>query len=146
MLKENGNLIHAETLQHSYPHCWRHKTPLIFRATEQWFISMDDYNYGRKRVYELLAEDAIEKVNWFPAQGKNSIKSMVEQRPDWCISRQRLWGLPIALFVHKETGKVHPEMSRLINDVIAPNIEKKGLIYWHNVDANNFLKEHAKEC
>lgn len=145
LLKEKGNLIHADTLQHSYPHCWRHKTPLIFRATEQWFITMDTTTTGKKSL-RALAEEAIEKVEWLPAQGKNSIKSMVGQRPDWCISRQRFWGLPIALFIHKETGKVHPEMSRLINDVIAPNIEKNGLTYWHNIDPINFLKEHAKSA
>ncbi len=142
VLREYGNLIHSDTLQHSYPHCWRHKTPLIFRATEQWFITMDNTTTGKKSL-RTIAEEAIEKVEWLPAQGKNSINSMVMQRPDWCISRQRFWGLPIALFTHKDTGKVHPEMFRLINDVIAPGIEKAGLTYWHKVDPVSFLKEHA---
>lgn len=131
VMKENGSLIHATTLQHSYPHCWRHKTPLIFRATQQWFISMDN-----KKSLREQANEEIEKIDWIPSQGKGRIKSMVNLRPDWCISRQRLWGTPIALFVHKETGEIHPQMQQLINDIIAPNIEKKGIIYWHNLDAS----------
>ncbi|MBU0745098.1 MAG: isoleucine--tRNA ligase [Gammaproteobacteria bacterium] len=143
ILKEHDNLIHEETLQHSYPHCWRHKTPLIFRATQQWFISMDGAPKGKASLRQQ-AQDSIVQVKWLPAQGENSIKSMVNQRPDWCISRQRFWGLPIALLVHKETGEIHPEMGRLIEEIIAPNIEKIGLVYWHQVEAVSFLKEHAK--
>lgn len=143
VLQEYSNLIQADTIQHSYPHCWRHKIPLIFRATEQWFISMDVVGENKKNLRHL-AEEAIKKVDWIPAQGENSIKSMIAGRPDWCISRQRSWGLPIALFIDKESGKIHPEMSRLINEVIAPNIEKKGLVYWHNVEPVSFLNEHTK--
>ncbi len=144
LLKERGNLIHAETLQHSYPHCWRHKTPLIFRATKQWFIGMDHAVSGKKSL-RALAEETIAKVEWLPPQGENSIKSMVSGRPDWCISRQRFWGLPITFFVHKETGQVHPQMLFLINEIIAPNIEKEGLTYWHDLDPVSFLQEHAKD-
>ncbi|CAL7964335.1 isoleucine--tRNA ligase [Gammaproteobacteria bacterium] len=135
LLKEKDALIHAETLQHSYPHCWRHKTPLIFRATQQWFISMDGL---REQT-----NSAIEKVNWIPLQGKERIKSMVNLRPDWCISRQRFWNTPLALFVHKETGELHPHMQQLVSEIIAPNIEKEGIIYWHKLDAQKFLEEHA---
>ncbi|OGT07884.1 MAG: isoleucine--tRNA ligase [Gammaproteobacteria bacterium RBG_16_37_9] len=144
VLKEFGNLIHAKTLEHSYPHCWRHKTPLIFRATQQWFVSMD-FAPKHKPTLRQMGQDAIEKVNWIPIQGKNSIKSMIEQRPDWCISRQRFWGIPMTLFIHKESGEIHPQMQRLVNDVIAPNIEKNGLIYWYGVEPVSFLKEHAKD-
>lgn len=143
VLKDHDSLIHAATLNHSYPHCWRHKTPLIFRATQQWFIGMDTTE-NTPTSLRNLARDAIEKVEWIPIQCKSSISSMVEQRPDWCISRQRSWGVPIAFFVHKESGQIHPEMPRLVNDIIAPNIEKEGLIYWHKVDAITFLKEHTK--
>ena len=143
-LKEKGALIHAEELQHSYPHCWRHKTPLIFRATRQWFVGMDNRNDCRPALREQ-AQYEIEKVNWMPEQGKNSIKSMVDMRPDWCISRQRTWGVPITLFVHKETGEIYNKMPDLIRDVIAPNIEKEGVIYWRNLDPIKFLEEHARD-
>ena len=135
LLKENGSLIHAQTLQHSYPHCWRHKTPLIFRATQQWFISMDSL---REQT-----NGEIEKVNWIPPQGEERIKSMVNLRPDWCISRQRFWNTPLALFVHKETGELHPHMQKLTSEIIAPGIEKEGIIYWHKLDAQKFLEEHV---
>ncbi|EKE00927.1 MAG: hypothetical protein ACD_21C00251G0010 [uncultured bacterium] len=142
VLKEHGNLIHAETLQHSYPHCWRHKTPLIFRATQQWFISMDHVAKAGQSLRQQT-NDEIEKVNWIPAQGKERITSMANQRPDWCISRQRLWGVPIALFVHKSSGEIYPKMQQLIGDVIAPAIEREGIIYWHNLDAQKFLSEQV---
>lgn len=142
LLKEKGNLIHATTLQHSYPHCWRHKTPLIFRATQQWFISMDNAVKDGQSLRQQTNNE-IEKVNWVPPQGKERIKSMVNLRPDWCISRQRLWNTPLTLFVHKETGELHPETQELINKVIAPNIEKEGIIYWHKLDAQKFLQEYA---
>jgi len=142
VLKEKGALIHAATLEHSYPHCWRHKTPLIFRATQQWFIGMDDIA-GVAQSLRQQANEKIEKVSWIPPQGKERIKSMVNLRPDWCISRQRLWGVPLALFVHKETGELHPKTQQLISNVIAPNIEKEGLVYWHNLDAQKFLQEYA---
>lgn len=145
VLKEKGALIHAATLEHSYPHCWRHKTPLIFRATQQWFISMDDVVGAASQSLRQQANEKIEKVNWIPPQGKERIKSMVNLRPDWCISRQRLWGVPLALFVHKETGELHPQMQQLISSVIAPNIEKEGLVYWHNLDAQKFLQEYATD-
>lgn len=142
VLKEHGNLIHAETLQHSYPHCWRHKTPLIFRATKQWFVSMDNAAQSKESLREL-AKREIKKVNWVPTQGENSITSMVTLRPDWCISRQRSWGVPVALLVRKESGELHPEMQRLITEIIAPSIEREGIIYWHKLDAVSFLKEHT---
>ena len=145
VLKEKNNLIHHEPLQHSYPHCWRHKTPLIFRATQQWFVGMDNKSKDGDALRKK-ALDEIEKVNWIPDRGENSIKSMVEFRHDWCISRQRTWGVPITLFIHKETGEIHPNMSSFISDVIAPGIEKEGIIYWRNLDGESFLKEHDKDC
>jgi isoleucyl-tRNA synthetase len=139
LLKKQANLIHEEMLQHSYPHCWRHKTPLIFRATKQWFISMDNTPSGKTSLRKL-AEEAIKKVEWMPHQGANSIMSMVSERPDWCISRQRFWGLPITFFIHKENGEIYSQMKRLIKDIIAPNIEKMGFTYWHDLDSVSFFK------
>jgi isoleucyl-tRNA synthetase len=107
LLEERGALLHHESLQHSYPHCWRHKTPLIFRATPQWFVSMD-----RERLRERALE-AIGEVRWMPGWGEKRIRGMVEGRPDWCISRQRTWGVPIALFVDRETGEPHLDSVRL---------------------------------
>lgn len=139
ILKEKGNLIHTETLQHSYPHCWRHKTPLIFRATPQWFISMD--NNGSLRT---KAEEAARNVKWFPEYGKDRMLDMLENRPDWCLSRQRLWCTPMPLFIHKDEGTFHPQLQKLIG-LVANQVEKEGIIFWHNLDTEQFLKEHAKE-
>ena len=101
-LKENNALVHHHALEHSYPHCWRHKTPLIFRATPQWFISMDNKGLRQDSLNE------IEKTQWIPDWGQRRIESMVEGRPDWCISRQRTWGVPMALFIQQDTGALTP--------------------------------------
>ena len=100
VLKANGALVHEEAMRHSYPHCWRHKTPIIFRATPQWFISMEQEGSARAARWPRFAG-----VSWMPEWGQARIAGMVEDRPDWCISRQRTWGVPIALFVHKETRR-----------------------------------------
>ena len=99
VLNERGALLHEESLQHSYPHCWRHKTPVIFRATAQWFISMEQAGLRKAALRE------IGKVKWMPAWGESRIGSMIADRPDWCISRQRVWGVPLALFTHKRDGR-----------------------------------------
>ena len=104
-------LLNHESIQHSYPHCWRHKTPIIYRATPQWFISMDKNNLRQKALQE------IDRVKWLPKWGHARIKSMVEQRPDWCISRQRVWGTPIPLFIHKETSELHPNTLAIMETV-----------------------------
>ena len=135
-LKEHGSLVHEEALNHSYPHCWRHKTPIIFRATPQWFISMDKNNLREKALAE------IKRVSWVPEWGEARINSMVEGRPDWCISRQRNWGVPIALFVHKETGDLHPNTSSLIEQV-AVLIEKAGIESWFELDPVDLLGDEA---
>tara|TARA_R110002074_G_scaffold170005_4_gene332092 strand:- start:119172 stop:121985 length:2814 start_codon:yes stop_codon:yes gene_type:complete len=138
VLKERGALLHEEALNHSYPHCWRHKTPIIFRATPQWFISMDKNNLREKALQE------IKRVNWIPEWGEARINSMVEGRPDWCISRQRNWGVPIALFVHKETGELHPDTPKLIEQV-AERIEKAGIEAWFELDATDLLGNEAEQ-
>ncbi|MGB1465939.1 MAG: isoleucine--tRNA ligase, partial [Alcanivorax nanhaiticus] len=110
-LKEKGVLVKFAKLEHSYPHCWRHKTPLIFRATAQWFVSMDKNGLLKR------AQQEVEKVQWLPEWGKARIDGMLTDRPDWCISRQRTWGVPIALFVNKETSELHPDTPALIEQV-----------------------------
>ncbi|ORU91515.1 MAG: isoleucine--tRNA ligase [Cycloclasticus sp. symbiont of Bathymodiolus heckerae] len=137
-LKEKGALVHHEALNHSYPHCWRHKTPIIFRATPQWFISMDKNNLRDKALEE------IKRVSWIPEWGEARINSMVEGRPDWCISRQRNWGVPIALFVHKETGDLHPNTAELIEKA-AFLIEQAGIEAWFELDPVEFLGDEASE-
>ena len=135
-LREVGNLMHAESYRHSYPHCWRHKTPIIFRATPQWFISMD------KKGLRAGALDQIKKVGWFPEWGQSRIESMVEGRPDWCISRQRTWGNPIAIFVNRETDELHPNTLELMEKV-AQLIEKDGVQAWFDLEPETLLGDEA---
>ncbi|MCP3675126.1 MAG: isoleucine--tRNA ligase, partial [Gammaproteobacteria bacterium] len=113
VLRDNKQLIHHEEYEHSYPHCWRHKKPLIFRATPQWFISM-----SQGGLHDL-AMDVIPKIKWIPDWGQARIESMIDTRPDWCISRQRTWGVPLSLFVHKETSELHPDTHELMQKVAA---------------------------
>jgi isoleucyl-tRNA synthetase len=138
VLQEHGALLHQEKITHSYPHCWRTKTPLIFRATPQWFISLTQNN--------LLGavKDAIKQVQWLPAWGQARIEGMVESSPDWCISRQRTWGAPIALFVHKETQALHPDTPRLI-EAVAQRIEKAGMDAWFDLDPEELLGDDAEQ-
>ncbi len=136
VLRERGALLHHEPLQHSYPHCWRHKTPVIFRATPQWFISME--KAGLRQA--ALAE--IGKVQWTPDWGEQRIYNMIEGRPDWCISRQRTWGVPLALFTHKDTGELHPRTPELVERV-AELVEQGGIDAWFDLDAAALLGEEA---
>lgn len=136
VLKEHNTLIVQDTVRHSYPHCWRHKTALIFRATPQWFISMD------KKGLREMALAAIKKVEWIPEWGQPRITAMIENRPDWCISRQRAWGVPIALFVHKDNGEMHPDTLEIMEKV-AKLVEKEGIEAWYQVDAKTLLGKDA---
>ncbi len=138
VLKANGALLHEESLRHSYPHCWRHKTPIIFRATPQWFISMS------QQGLRDIALKTIKQVRWMPKWGQARIEGMVTNRPDWCISRQRTWGVPITLFIHKTTGELHPDMHRLVED-IALRVEASGVDAWFDLDAADLLGEAAGE-
>lgn len=137
-LRTNNALIHLESLRHSYPHCWRHKTPLIFRATPQWFISMD------KNGLRAKALQAIDRVEWIPDWGKSRIRGMIDNRPDWCISRQRAWGVPLSLFVHKQTGELHPDTISLMEKV-ALRVEKEGIEAWYTLDAKELLGKEADD-
>ncbi|HSN22957.1 MAG TPA: isoleucine--tRNA ligase, partial [Methylomicrobium sp.] len=136
VLESKGKLLHNHAIEHSYPHCWRHKTPIIFRATPQWFISMEK-NQLRKTA---LAE--IKRVTWIPDWGQARIESMLNSRPDWCISRQRTWGVPITFFVHKETGELHPRTVELI-EPIAKRIEERGIDAWFDLEPAELLGEDA---
>ncbi|MGE3920730.1 MAG: isoleucine--tRNA ligase, partial [Gammaproteobacteria bacterium] len=136
VLKAHNTLVHAEMMEHSYPHCWRHKTPLIYRATPQWFISMDQNGLRRAALEEVF------KTQWIPDWGQARFASMLENRPDWCISRQRTWGVPITLFIHKETNEAHPNTVALIEKV-ANIIAKEGIDAWYSLDETTLLGEDA---
>ncbi|GAA5317395.1 MAG: isoleucine--tRNA ligase [Candidatus Pelagadaptatus aseana] len=138
VLEERGALLHATKITHSYPHCWRTKTPLIFRATPQWFVSMTKNH--------LLGDvkEAVENVQWIPDWGRARIDSMLDSSPDWCISRQRTWGVPIALFVHKDTQELHPSTNQLIEQV-ATKVEAEGMDAWFDLDAAELLGEDADQ-
>lgn len=138
ILKNTNTLIKHESLVHSYPHCWRHKTPVIFRATPQWFISMTQ-NSLRDTI-----NNEISTVNWIPNWGKKRIELMVGNRPDWCISRQRFWGVPITLFTHKQTGELHPD-TQILFAKAADKIEKNGIKAWFDSDIEDFLGDDAKD-
>jgi isoleucyl-tRNA synthetase len=129
VLIENERLLKDEPYHHSYPHCWRHKTPVIFRATPQWFISMEQAGLRK------AALEAISHVDWMPAWGEQRITSMIAARPDWCVSRQRTWGVPIPLFVDKESGELHPRTHELIAEV-AKLVERDGIDAWFDLDAS----------
>ena len=136
VLKERGALIHVEKYEHSYPHCWRHKSPIIFRATPQWFISMD------KEGLRDTAMAEIKKVRGVPSWGQARIESMIEFRPDWCISRQRYWGVPIPFFMHRETQELHPRTQELIEQV-AQRVEQGGIEAWFSLEAEELLGDEA---
>ncbi len=138
VLKERDALLHEAVLRHSYPHCWRHKTPIIFRATAQWFISMEAQGLRQAALRE------IGKVKWMPSWGESRIGNMIADRPDWCISRQRVWGVPIPLFTHKASGELHPRSAELVNEV-ATLVEKDGIDAWSDLDPAQLLGAEAKD-
>ncbi|MBS1210731.1 MAG: isoleucyl-tRNA synthetase [Proteobacteria bacterium] len=142
-LEEVGALLKHETISHSYMHCWRHKTPLIYRATAQWFVGMDKQpNEGPTLRERALA--AIEQTDFFPGWGKPRLAAMIAGRPDWCISRQRNWGVPIPFFLHKETGELHPRTVELMEEV-ALRVEKEGIEAWFKLDAAELLGDEAAQ-
>jgi isoleucyl-tRNA synthetase len=142
-LEQHGTLIHQARLLHSYPHCWRHKTPIIFRATAQWFIGMDKQGKDGVALRER-AKSAVDATEFFPAWGRARLEAMIGNRPDWCVSRQRNWGVPMTFFVHKETGELHPRSLALLEEV-ALRIEQQGIEAWFSLDAQELLGSEAAE-
>ena len=133
-LNEVKALVNCEDFHHSYPHCWRHRSPLIFTSTAQWFISMNKSGL----LNEAL--QSISGVSWEPSWGEQRIEGMLTDRPDWCISRQRNWGVPITLVVHKESGAIHPNQSELFKQ-FANLIEENGISSWESLDLNEFIDD-----
>lgn len=142
-LEEAGALLKHATISHSYMHCWRHKTPLIYRATAQWFVGMDSQpkEGGTLRERSLAA---IEQTRFVPAWGQARLHSMIAGRPDWCISRQRNWGVPIPFFIHKESGELHPRTVELMEEV-AGRVEQEGIEAWFKLDAAELLGAEAEQ-
>jgi isoleucyl-tRNA synthetase len=136
VLEQHDALIRADRFTHSYPVCWRHKTPIIFRATPQWFISMEQADLRDRAMAE------IREVTWTPDWGQARIEGMIANRPDWCISRQRTWGVPIAFFVHRETGELHPDTVSLVEQV-AQRVERDGIQAWFDLEPQDLLGDDA---
>ncbi|OGS77117.1 MAG: isoleucine--tRNA ligase [Gallionellales bacterium GWA2_55_18] len=164
-LQASGHLLHLEKMQHSYPHCWRHKTPIIFRSTPQWFIGMDNRGQDsalsaaeelvqEKREHGAthaqpngaslrdLANRAVEHTEFFPAWGRARLEAMIKNRPDWCVSRQRNWGVPMPFFVHKETMQLHPRTPELLEQV-AKLVERDGIEAWFSLNSVDLLGGEA---
>lgn len=138
VLEQQGHLLSCGKITHSYAHCWRTKTPLIYRATPQWFVSMNENGLLSK------AKKAIKGVAWHPDWGQARIETMLDNSPDWCISRQRTWGVPIALFVHKVSGELHPNTPELI-EAVANRVEQDGIDAWYDLDASELLGKEAEQ-
>jgi isoleucyl-tRNA synthetase len=160
-LQSSGHLLHLEKVQHSYPHCWRHKTPIIFRSTPQWFIGMDNVAYPVDAEIEKLvragrsqhihdgqrlrdiANRAVEQTEFFPSWGRARLEAMIKNRPDWCVSRQRSWGVPMPFFVHKETGQLHSRTPELLEKV-AMLVERDGIEAWFSLNSVDLLGAEAE--
>lgn len=138
VLKDHENLFHEVTIKHSYAHCWRHKTPLIYRATPQWFISME------KNGLREQALAAIKQTKWIPDWGQGRITDMVQKRPDWCISRQRIWNTPIPLLVHKKTGELHPDTLGIMAKV-ADFVSQKGIEVWYEIAVADLITQDVDQ-
>ncbi|CAE6500563.1 isoleucyl-tRNA synthetase [Nitrosomonas nitrosa] len=145
-LSASQHLLYVEKIEHSYPHCWRHKTPIIFRSTPQWFIGMNALHSGdsSKKGASLreLAKKAVDATTFFPAWGRARLEAMIKNRPDWCISRQRNWGVPMTFFIHKETQTLHPRTPALL-EAVACEVEKQGIEAWFKLETTTLLGKEA---
>jgi isoleucyl-tRNA synthetase len=142
-LQENGVLFASARLNHSFPHCWRHKTPLMQLATHQWFIGMNSVGTDGKPLREQ-ANTAVDATEFFPSWGRARLEAMIKNRPDWCVSRQRNWGVPMPFFVHKETGAPHPDTLNLL-ETVCKQVEQQGVEAWFSLDGDAFLNQHAPQ-
>ncbi|HRL23057.1 MAG TPA: isoleucine--tRNA ligase, partial [Alcaligenes sp.] len=140
-LHNAGTLLKTEQHPHSYMHCWRHKTPIIYRATSQWFAGMDKENTSGRSLRDMALE-AIDNTEFYPSWGRARLHAMIANRPDWTLSRQRQWGVPMAFFVHRETGELHPRTPELMEQV-AQRIEQSGIEAWQNLDPRDLLGDEA---
>jgi isoleucyl-tRNA synthetase len=142
-IKEAGALLHAEPYSHSYMHCWRHKTPIIYRATTQWFVGMDQVAGREGRTLREIALEAVNSTRFYPEWGQARLYGMIANRPDWCVSRQRNWGVPIPFFLHKQTGEVHPRTPDLLEEV-ARRVEREGIEAWQHLKPEDLLGKEAE--
>ena len=142
-LTEAGALFELKMFDHSYMHCWRHKTPIVYRATNQWFAGMDITPKDGGPSLRETALAGIDKTQFFPEWGQARLHGMIENRPDWTLSRQRQWGVPMAFFIHKETGALHPRTPELLEQV-AQRIQEHGIEAWHQLDARELLGDEAE--
>jgi isoleucyl-tRNA synthetase len=142
-MQENGTLLASARLNHSFPHCWRHKTPLMQLATHQWFIGMNEQDASGTSLREH-ANQAVDQTEFFPSWGRARLEAMIKNRPDWCVSRQRNWGVPMPLFVHKETGEPHPQTLQLLEKVCL-DVEQQGIEAWFSLDGAAFLAANAPQ-
>ncbi len=143
-MRAKGTLFKDEKFQHSYMHCWRHRTPIIYRATNQWFAGMDVKPKTGGASLREAALAAIDATQFFPAWGKARLHAMIANRPDWTLSRQRQWGVPMAFFVHKETGELHPRTSELL-EAVAKRVEQGGIESWQTLEPAELLGDDAKD-
>jgi len=154
-LQANGNLLASVRINHSYPHCWRHKTPVIFRATHQWFIGMETESKSseilqkrktehRSTLRSIARDEIYNRLKFYPDWGRPRLAAMIQNRPDWCVSRQRNWGVPMPLFVHKETGEPHPDTLALLEKV-ALQVEERGIEAWFSLDIAAFPEVDATQ-